>query len=60
MSKELGAFVQILLADECRICQNNNLQASEIISVIGPKFPALKYRDSVGLKAPVLSSVDLA
>ena len=35
MSKELKAFVQMLLAEEYRIGQINNFQASEINSVAG-------------------------
>jgi hypothetical protein len=46
MSKELRAFVQILVAEEHRISQSNGAQADEIISVTGPKF--LLNRSKVG------------
>jgi hypothetical protein len=46
MSKELRAFVQILVAEEHSISQNNGVQADEIISVTGPKF--LLNRSKVG------------
>jgi len=36
MSKELRAFVQMLLAEEYRIRQINTLQPSEIISMTSP------------------------
>jgi hypothetical protein len=35
MSKELRAFVQILLADEYKIAQSDNARASEIMPVTG-------------------------
>jgi hypothetical protein len=40
MSRELRAFVQILVAEEHRISRSNSAQADEIIPVTGPEVSA--------------------
>ena len=48
MSKELRAFVQILVAEEHSISQNNGVQADEIISVTGPEVSAESLKGRSG------------